>query len=352
MLAHGTADEPDRVAARCLAVVEQPVVTQVGLVDLSAAVGLVPLAAGLSAETVVDRAELAVRCARQAGPGSVRRWEPALAAARDRRERLREDLVGARARGELAVAWQPIVSLTEQRVTGVEALARWVHPVFGELEPEEFIPVAERAGLVGDLQRWVLHEAMVQALALPEHGAPLRLGVNISPVHLASGTVVGDVATALRATGFPAQRLVIEVTGSTGLADSPSLAADFAALRLMGVHLALDDFGAGGSSLEHLTRWAVDVVKLDRAFLARVDKDARPRALCASVIGIGSALGIDVVAEGVETPSQLTVLRALGCGFAQGFLLSRPLSLPALVATLDDGAGHLWPGQVGRVGAG
>jgi diguanylate cyclase (GGDEF)-like protein len=351
VLAHGTGDEPDRVAARCLSVVEQPVVTQLGLVDLTAAVGLVPLVAGLGAETALDRAELAVRSARQAGPGSVRRWEHSLAAARDRRERLREDLVGARARGELALAWQPIVSLTEQRVTGVEALARWVHPSFGELEPEEFIPIAERAGLVGDLQRWVLHEAMTQAAALPEHGEPLRLGINVSPVHLASGTVVGDVAAALGATGFPAQRLVIEVTGSTGLVDSPSLAADFAALRLMGVHLALDDFGAGASSLEHLTRWAVDVVKLDRSFLARVDKDARPRALTASVIGIGSALGIDVVAEGVETPSQLTVLRALGCGFAQGFLLSRPLSLPALVATLDAGAGHLWPGKVGRVGA-
>ncbi len=96
-----------------------------------------------------------------------------------------------------------------------------MHPVFGELEPEEFIPVAERAGLVGDLQRWVLHEAMTQAAALPEHGAPLRLGVNVSPVHLASGTVVGDVAAALQATGFPAQRLVIEVTGPPGWSTAP-----------------------------------------------------------------------------------------------------------------------------------
>ena len=352
VLAHGEGTEPDRVASRCLSVVEQPVVTPLGLVDLSAAVGLVPLVAGLGSETVLDRAELAVRSARQAGPGSVRRYDPLLGEARDRRERLRADLVGARARGELGLVWQPIVSLTEQQVTGVEALVRWDHPVFGELEPEEFIPVAERAGLVGDLQRWVLHEATLAAAALPEHGAPLRLGINISPVHLASGTVVGDVSTALRATGFPAERLVVEVTGSTALLEDPAISADFAALRLMGVHLALDDFGAESSTLAHLTRLPIDVVKLDRSFLARVDKEVQTRALCASVIGIGGDLGIDVVAEGVETPSQLTVLRTMGCGFAQGFLLSRPLTLPALVACLDAGRGHLWPGQVGRVDAG
>ncbi|MEI4273794.1 sensor domain-containing phosphodiesterase [Klenkia sp. LSe6-5] len=351
VLAHGEGDEPDRVAARCLTVVEQPVVTELGLVDLSAAVGLVPLVAGLSAATVQDRAELAVRAAGQAGPGLVQRYEPGLGAARDRRERLRADLVGARARGEFTLVWQPVVDLEEQRVTGVEALVRWQHPVFGELEPDEFIPIAERAGLVGDLQRWVLAEAMTAAAALPEHGAPLQLGVNVSPVHVASGTLVGDVAQALQATGFPAQRLVVELTGTTSPAPVPAVAADHAALRLMGVHLALDDFGAGPSSLSQLTGTPVDVLKLDRTFLARVDKDRQTRALCAAVIGLGRDLGIDVVAEGVETPSQLTALRAMGCAYAQGFLLSRPLTLPALVALLDAGAGHLWPGRIGRVEA-
>jgi diguanylate cyclase (GGDEF)-like protein len=350
VLAHGEGEEPDRVAARCLTVVEQPVVTELGLVDLSAAVGLVPLVAGLSADTVQDRAELAVRAAGSAGPGQVQRWVPALGSARDRREQLRADLVGARARGELTLVWQPIVDLAEQRVAGVEALVRWQHPTFGELEPEEFLPVAERAGLVGDLQRWVFAEAMTAAAALPEHGAPLQLGVNVSPVHVASGTLVVDVAAALRSTGFPAQRLVVELPGSRGPVEGPTAAADHAALRLMGVHLALDDFGAGSSSLAQLTGAPIDVVKLDRTFLARVDKEPQTRALVASVIGIGRDLGIDVVAEGVETASQLTALRAMGCSFAQGFLLSRPLTLPALVALLEGGSGHLWPGQVGRGG--
>ncbi|WP_157518885.1 bifunctional diguanylate cyclase/phosphodiesterase [Modestobacter sp. Leaf380] len=349
VLAHGVDGEPDLVAARCLSVVEQPITTELGLVDLTAAVGLVPLVAGLSAGVVTDRAELAVLAARAAGPGTVRRYEPALGAARDRRERLRGDLVGARARGELALAWQPIVSLSDQRVTGVEALLRWRHPSFGELEPEEFIPIAERAGLIGDLQRWVLVEATTAAAALPVHGEPLRLGINVSAVHVASGTLVGDVSHALKASGLQPERLVIEITESTVLADGPHVETDFAALRLMGVHVALDDFGSGYSSLAHLTRLPVDIIKLDRTFLARIDKDAQTRALCESVIGIGGALGIDVVAEGVETPSQLAVLRSMGCGFAQGFLLSRPLSLPRFVALVDGTAGMLWPGLVGRV---
>jgi len=350
VLAHGVDGEPDLVAARCLSVVEQPVTTELGLVDLSAAVGLVPLAAGDTPAGVIDRAELAVVAARTAGPGSVRRYDPAMGAARDRRERLREDLVGARARGEFALAWQPIVDLATQRVTGVEALARWRHPSYGELEPEEFIPIAERSGLIGDLQRWVLAEATTAAVALPQPGdTPLKLGVNVSAVHVASGTLVGDVSRALQASGLPAERLVIEITESTVLADGMHVETDFAALRLMGVHLALDDFGSGYSSLAHLTRLPVDIIKLDRTFLARLDKDTQTRALCESVIGIGARLGIDVVAEGVETPSQLAVLRSMGCGFAQGFLLSRPLSLPRFVGMLEADAGQLWPGLVGRV---
>lgn len=348
VLAHGVDGEPELVATRCLSVLEQPITTELGLVDLTAAVGLMPLTEGLSTAQVIDHAELAVLAARAAGPGSVRRYAPALGAARDRRERLREDLVGARARGELALVWQPVVSLVEQRITGVEALVRWRHPLYGELEPEEFIPIAERAGLIGDLQRWVFAEATTAAAALPAPHFPLRLGINVSAAHVASGTLVGDVSAALRDSGLPPEQLVIEITESTVLADGPHVETDFTALRLMGVHVALDDFGSGYSSLAHLTRLPVDIIKLDRLFLSRVDKDAQTRALCESVIGIGGALGIDVVAEGVETPSQLALLSKLGCGFAQGFLLSRPLSLPGFVALVDSHAGRLWPGLVGR----
>ncbi|WP_166521155.1 putative bifunctional diguanylate cyclase/phosphodiesterase [Modestobacter roseus] len=347
VLAHGTGDEPDRLAARCLAVIEAPIGTDAGLVDLTAVVGVVALPPGLTGRQASDRADLAVLDARAAGPGSVRRYRPELTAARDRRDQLRRDLVGARERGELTLVWQPIVSLTDHQVAGVEALLRWRHPVHGEVQPEEFLPVAERAGLVVELQRWLLAEATAGVQQLPQHGpAPLRLGVNVSAAHLAAGTLVADVTTALAASGLSPERLVVEVPEAA--LDGPHVIDDVTALRLMGVHLALDDFGSGRSALPRLGRLPVDVIKLDRALLAAVDRDAYTRVVCESVVGLGASLGIDVVAEGVETTSQLAVLEGVGCGFAQGFLLSRPVPLGALTELLDAGAGRLWPGLVGR----
>jgi diguanylate cyclase (GGDEF)-like protein len=347
VLASGSGDEPDRLAARCLSVIEAPIPTEVGIVDLTAAVGLVPLAAGLTERSVYDRAELALIDARAAGPGSVRRHRPELTEARDRREQLRSDLVGARERGELALAWQPIVSLHDHCVTGVEALLRWRHPLFGDVPPEEFLPVAERAGLVVDLQRWMLAEATAAAATLPEHGPLLKLGINVSAQYLAAGTLVGDVTIALRDGGLAPERLVVEIAESALTGDR--VIDDVTALRLMGVHTALDDFGSGHSFLPGLGRLPLDIIKLDRALLSRIDRDPHPRAVCEAVVALGAALSIDVVAEGVETASQLAVLQNLGCGFAQGFLLSRPVDLAGLVHLLDTNAGRLWPGIVGRV---
>ncbi|MGY2081265.1 putative bifunctional diguanylate cyclase/phosphodiesterase [Modestobacter sp. SYSU DS0657] len=349
VLAHGTGDEPDRLAARCLAVIEAPIGTDAGLVDLTAAVGVVPLPPGLTVREASDRADLAVLDARAAGPGSVRRYHPGLTATRDRRDRLRRDLVGARERGELTLVWQPIVALADHRVTGVEALLRWRHPLHGEVQPEEFLPVAERAGLLVELQRWLLHSATVDVQQLPQHGpAPLRLGVNVSAAHLAAGTLVGDVTAALAQSGLAPERLVVEMPEAA--LDGSHVIDDVRALRLMGVHLALDDFGSGRSALPRLGQLPVDVLKLDRAMLAAVDRDAYTRVVCESVVGLGASLGIDVVAEGVETTSQLAVLEGIGCGYAQGFLLSRPVSLGALAELLDAGSGLLWPGLVGRAG--
>jgi EAL domain-containing protein (putative c-di-GMP-specific phosphodiesterase class I) len=167
--------------------------------------------------------------------------------------------------------------------------------------------------------------------------------------HLRSGTLVGDVSTALRASGLPPERLVVEICEAAVAIGGEREAADVAALRLMGVHLALDDFGSGHSSLPQLARLPLDVIKLDRSFLSRVDRDACTRAVCESIVGIGAALGLDVVAEGVETTAQLAVLESIGCGYAQGFLLSRPISLAALCELLEQGAGQLWPGIPSRV---
>ncbi|MGY5885740.1 putative bifunctional diguanylate cyclase/phosphodiesterase [Modestobacter lacusdianchii] len=349
VLAAGTVADADRLAARCLSVIDAPIRTELGIVDLTAVAGLVPLAGGLTEREVVDRAELAVTDARSAGAGSVRRHRDELTAARDRRELLRADLVGARERGELTLAWQPLIALDDHRVTGVEALLRWRHPVLGDVPPEEFLPVAERGGLVGDLQRWVLREATAAAVTLPHQGEPLKLGVNVSAQHLAGGTLVGDVTAALRASGMAPDQLVLEVSESA--LTGGDVADDVTALRLMGVHLALDDFGRASSSLPALGRLPLDIIKLDRSLLSRVDRDVYARAVCEAVVALGRTLRVDVVAEGVETTSQLSVLHGLGCGFAQGHLISRPVSLPRLVQLLEADGGRLVPGLSDRVGA-
>jgi EAL domain-containing protein (putative c-di-GMP-specific phosphodiesterase class I) len=152
----------------------------------------------------------------------------------------------------------------------------------------------------------------------------------------------------LQRTGLTPERLVLELAEETVLSDVERVALDVAGVRLMGVHVALDHFGAGHSSLASLTRLPIDVLKLDRSFLARVDRDAKDRALCESVVGIGHALGVAVVADGVETPAQLATLCGMSCAAAQGFLISRPLPLGELSELLVERAGALWPGLVGQ----
>jgi diguanylate cyclase (GGDEF)-like protein/PAS domain S-box-containing protein len=347
VLAEGAPHAVDLLADRCLSVIEQPLDTTAGLFDLSASIGVVDLGAAESVADLMTRAELAVRAAGAAGTGTALRYRPALGSAAERRARLREDLPGAWDRGELSVLFQPVVSMAEQRVTGVEALLRWQHPQLGEVPPTEFVPIAERAGVIGELQRWALETAAEAVLTLPHGAAPLRLGVNISASHVAARTLVRDVAAVLQSTGLAPERLILEITEATLMSEGEHVAVDMEALRLMGVHVALDDFGTGRSSLAHLTRLPIDVLKLDHAFVLRVDRDPKARALCESVVAIAGALGLDVVAEGVETPAQLGALRAAGCGFAQGFLLARPMRLLDLVSMLDHGAGQLWPGLVG-----
>ena len=348
VLAAGDADTADRLADRCLAVLKRPVSTPAGPFDLTADVGVVVVERGVAVADLTARAELAVAAARTGGRSRATRWTPTLGEAAVRRDRLRGDLPGAAARGELWLAFQPVVSMDEQRVTGVEALLRWRHPELGDVPPREFVPIAERAGEIGELQRWVLREATAAAVALPHPGGvPLQLGVNVSASHVAARTLVDDVARALADSGLAPQRLVLEVTEATVLDDGDLVVTDVQALRLMGVHVALDDFGRGSSSLAHLTRLPIDVLKLDSTFVSRVDRDRQSRALCQAVVTVARALGLDVVAEGVETPAQLGALRGLGVGFAQGFLLSRPRPLADLLRVLEEGAGALWPGLVG-----
>ncbi|WP_040338258.1 putative bifunctional diguanylate cyclase/phosphodiesterase [Candidatus Blastococcus massiliensis] len=347
VLAAGTGADADRLADRILSVVEQPLVTTAGLVDLSASVGLVDLDHGLDVEDLLVRADLAVRAARTAGTGMAQRYRAELGEAAARRDRLREDLRTARAKGELVLLFQPVFSLTDRRVAGVEAQLRWRHSELGEIPPAEFLPIAEQAGLLGELQRFALDEAALAAAALPESPEPIPMGVDAPAGYVAAGTLVADVEAALRRSGLAPERLVLEIGDATVTSTEDRDALDISTLRLMGVRVALAGFGGDSSMLTHLTRLPIDVVKLDRTFVSRIDRDARMRALCESLVGIGRALRIAVVAEGVETSAQLAALSGFGCDLAQGFLLARPMPFEQLMAALQDGAGALRPGMAG-----
>ena len=293
--------------------------------ELTAGVGVVPLEDGLDVDALLARADLAVRAAHEAGIGSARRYTHALGDAAARQDRLRHDLQGARARDELFLLFQPIVSLEEQRITGLEAQLRWRHPELGEIPPAEFLPLAERTGLIGELLRWALEEAARAAAGLPEgeHRAarrpqdPVRL-----PRDRARWSPTSSTRCAARVS--PRSGWCCRSTRPTAMSDDERTGLDVASLRLMGVHVALDGFGGGSSALAHLTRLPIDIVRLDRSLITRIDRDPQSRALCESIVGIAGRSTSTSSPTGVETPAQLAALSGFGCGFAQGFLFSRP----------------------------
>lgn len=344
VLGHGERGEAERLASRLLSVVEQPVVTAEGVVDLTAEIGMVTVE-GDSVEQLLHRADLAVRAAHETGPGTACRYEDSLGEAAARRDRLRVALQGAVAGHQLFLMYQPIVALDEQRITGIEAQLRWRHPELGEVPPAEFLPLAERAGLISELMRWALQEATAVGVGLPEGQSPLRIGLKVPAGYAATGMLVPDLEVALRGSGLAPDRLVLQISSPTVAAADERIGLDLSTVRLMGVHVALEGFGSGDSTLAHLTRIPIDIVKLDRALITRIDRDQQSRALCESIIGIARALRLDVVAEGVETPAQLAALVGFGCGFAQGFHIARPVTETGLAALLRDDVSP-WPGLV------
>ncbi len=237
--------------------------------------------------------------------------------------------------GGLLVYFQPEIDLTTGEVTGAEALARWNHPVEGLLDAGAFIELAEESGLIIDLGAWVLREACSiagrwhQVLPAAEH---FTLRVNLSARQIAQADVVDTVIDALAAAGFPAERLCLEITETALMQDPASALRVLTELRALGVELAVDDFGTGYSSLAYLKRFPVDVLKIDRSFVDGLGEDAEDTAIVAAIVGMARALGLALVAEGVETQRHLDELRRLGCERAQGFLFSRPVPVDAFLA--------------------
>ncbi|MCW2633735.1 MAG: hypothetical protein JWQ99_102, partial [Blastococcus sp.] len=318
------------------------------LFDVSGSVGVTELDPADDVSTTIRQADLALRAAKAAGKNCVRTSGEAIDSAMGRRTRLARDLPAALEQEQFRVVYQPIVGVAERRVVGLEALVRWDHPSMGTVPPDEFVSLAEDDGLIVPLQRFVLQRAMADLARLNAAGWQLQMGVNVSVRHLQAGCLAPDVAQALASTGVRPQQLVLEITESVLLDAEDRLESDLATLQEMGCVISLDDFGRGYSSLAYLARLPVDILKMDREFIADIVTDPRGAALVASVIALGRTLEMDVLAEGVETPGQLSALRAMGCRFLQGYLLGRPVALDELyplLATFD-------PDVLGSAGSG
>ena len=236
---------------------------------------------------------------------------------------------------ELFLLYQPLFSLDDRSLVGVEALVRWRHPERGVVVPDDFIPFAEQHGLIGRIDSFVLDEACRQLSEwAARDGWPsgFTMAVNVSGAELSDPGFSGHVAEVIRHHGVPAERLCLEMTETALVGEWGDLQDTLSALSRLGVRLALDDFGTGYSSLAHLQRMKVDVLKIDRSFVAQIGRSPRDHEIVAAVTAMSHALGISVVGEGIETNYQLDTLAGLGCDQGQGFLFARPLSPEAVVA--------------------
>jgi len=218
-------------------------------------------------------------------------------------------------------------------VVGVEALLRWQHPTRGTIPPNQFIPLAEETGLIISMGRWVLNEACIEGVQIQkrfERGEPLAISVNLSVRQLQSDSIVSDVRCALETSGLPPGSLVLEITESVMMSDTDFAVQRLTELKDLGVRLAMDDFGTGYSSLSYLSRFPVDILKMDRSFVGSGENVA----LQSAIIALGASLELDVVAEGIELPEQEQSLHDLGCEIGQGFLFARPMPSSDLAAYL------------------
>ncbi len=285
---------------------------------------------GESAAQLMRRADLALYTAKAAGRG---RCELGAGPATSD---LVADLTAALDAGDVTVHFQPILDMRTDQVVGVEALARWTHPDRGPVSPAEFVAVAERHGLMPRLGEHVLRSACAQLAALHARtGRRLRLGVNVSGRELSDPAYAGRVRAVLAETGWPAGETVLEVTESLVEAESSTAVAALHELRTLGLGVAIDDFGTGYSSLSRLDTLPVAILKLDSSFIATITTSPRRATMLRSIVGMAHVLGLDVVAEGVETAEQDAQLRAIGCSFGQGWLYGRPAPLADVVALLD-----------------
>ena len=275
---------------------------------------------GADVSVVLANADAALYRAKAEARGSIRFFEPDMDKRLRERRALQHDLRFALSRHEIALHYQPQASI-DGKIIGFEALVRWDHPTRGMVSPGEFIPLAEESGAIIALGEWILREACREAASWP---TSLRIAVNLSPAQFRHGDLPALVHSVLFDTGLAANRLEIEITEGVLISDFSRAISILRRLKTLGVRIAMDDFGTGYSSLSYLQAFPFDKIKIDRGFIANLDRNPQSAAIIRAVIGLGHGLNLPVVAEGVETKEQLAFLRREACNEVQGYLFGRP----------------------------
>jgi len=308
-------------------------------VGLSVGISLFP-GDGNSADILVQHADAALHQAKDAGGGTFRFYSATLTDAASDRLEMEGQLRRALERDEFVLYYQPVVSLQDERVKGLEALVRWQHPTLGLVGPDKFIPLAEETGLIVPLGEWIMREACTRMKDWIDAGRRLDvMAVNLSPRQLLRPDIHLKVGAILAEVGLPARHLELEITEGALMLKGESAVAKLESLKALGISLAIDDFGTGYSSLSYLQRFPIDKLKIDRSFIRDIPDDSTGMEIAAAIIGLARILSLEVVAEGVETAAQLQFVRERGCDCVQGYLFSQPIPGDQVADLLCAGAG-------------
>ena len=331
LLATGNAENARVVAEKIHDALEEPFVIEGQTMDMAASIGIARFPEhGDDASSLLRAADVAMYEAKRT-KSRFAIYDPSHDVRRQEFLTLLGELRRAVDAGELVLHYQPKMNLAENRVTSVEALVRWRHPVRGFVEPVDFIPFAEQTGYISSITRWVLQRAIEQCGVWERTGLRIRMCVNVSARDLQNEAgLVAQVSAALAAAELPAGMLCLEITESALMEDPLSAQSTLRKLRELGIATSIDDYGTGYSSLAYIKQLPVNELKIDRAFVSGMEADRRNAAIVRSTIELGHNLGLTVVAEGVETDHELTELRRFGCDEAQGFFFARPMPAPAL----------------------
>lgn len=301
--------------------ISQPYQIYDSLIQIGACIGIVISDGESRTDYLYKCADLALYEAKKEGSGNVQVFRPGLLQRQQENKSFEDDLMQALNKGEFRVYYQPIADTMNGEIYGYEALVRWFHPLRGSVPPTEFIPVAEKIGLINQLGEWVLRTACEAAASW---SSPLKVSVNVSPIQLINSSLTDTVVGILRSTALDPHRLDLEITESDVFNENTRSLEILSQLRELGVQISIDDFGTGYSSLSRLSYFPFDKIKIDRSFVINIPDQKDDLDIVRLIISMGKSLHMRIVAEGVETEEQLQSLRKLGCDLVQGYLIGKP----------------------------